>query len=92
MFELKGQQVFVAGHCGMVGEAVARRLKPEGCKILVADHREFDLTQQRANESLLREQKRDVVIVAAAKVGGIGVRKLLFVRSSSIFLEKHLSQ
>lgn len=70
-FELEGQQVFVAGHRGMVGAAIARRLKAEGCKILVADHRELDLTQQRTTESFLREQKPDVVIVAAAKVGGI---------------------
>ena len=71
LLRLKGLRVFVAGHNGMVGAAVARRLKLEDCEILTIDHRDLDLMQQEPTERYLRDQKPDVVVVAAAKVGGI---------------------
>src|SRR5262249_9107864 len=70
LLRLKGLRVFVAGHNGMVGAAIVRRLKLEDCEILTIDHRDLDLMQQPPERSL-RDQKPDVVVVAAAKVGGI---------------------
>ena len=71
LLRLKGLRVFVAGHNGMVGAAIVRRLKLEDCDILTIDRRDLDLTQQQPTERYLRDQKPDVVVVAAAKVGGI---------------------
>src|SRR5262252_5131069 len=71
LLRLKGLRIFVAGHNGMVGAAIARRLKLEDCEILTIDHRDLDLMQQQPTERYLRDQKPDVVVVAAAKVGGI---------------------
>jgi GDP-L-fucose synthase len=70
-FDLAGRRVFVAGHRGMVGAALVRRLKPEGCEVLTADRGDLDLTRQADTEEWLRDRRPDVVIVAAAKVGGI---------------------
>lgn len=71
MFELKGRRVFVAGHHGMVGSALVRRLRLQDCSLLLADRRELDLTRQRATEQYVGDHKPEVVIIAAAKVGGI---------------------
>ena len=71
LFCLKGLRVFVAGHRGMVGAALVRRLSVEQCTILTIDRRDLDLTRQQAIERYLDDTKPDVVIVAAAKVGGI---------------------
>jgi GDP-L-fucose synthase len=71
MYELKGKRIWVAGHRGMVGSAVARRLEPEGCTILTATRAELDLTRQAEVESFVRDQKPDAIVLAAAKVGGI---------------------
>lgn len=71
MFDLAGKSVYVAGHRGMVGAAIVRRLKTCDCKILTAGKEEVDLLIQADTENFLRETKPDVVIVAAAKVGGI---------------------
>src|SRR5215831_8139414 len=71
LLRLKGLRAFVAGHNGMVGAAIVRRLKLEDCEILTIDHRDLDLMQQEPTERYLRDQKPDVVVVAAAKVGGI---------------------
>jgi GDP-L-fucose synthase len=70
-FMLTDQRVFVAGHRGMVGSAFVRRLKREGCVVLVADRDRLDLTNQAATEAFMAEVQPAVVIVAAAKVGGI---------------------
>jgi GDP-L-fucose synthase len=70
-FDLAGRRVFVAGHRGMVGAAVVRRLKCEACEVLTVDRGVLDLTRQAATEQWLRDHRPDVVIVAAAKVGGI---------------------
>jgi GDP-L-fucose synthase len=70
-FGLTGRRIFVAGHRGMVGAALVRRLKSEHCEVLVADRGALDLTRQADTEEWLRDNRPDVVIVAAAKVGGI---------------------
>lgn len=71
LFSLNGLRVFVAGHRGMVGSACMRRLQREDCETLVAGRDELDLTRQADVEAWMTEQKPDVVIVAAARVGGI---------------------
>jgi GDP-L-fucose synthase len=71
LLDLKGLRVFVAGHKGMVGSAVGRRLASEDCTIVTADHRVLDLTQQAATHEFIARTKPDIVIVAAARVGGI---------------------
>jgi GDP-L-fucose synthase len=70
-FDLAGRRVFVAGHGGMVGSALVRRLKSERCEVLAASRGELDLTRQAETEQWLRDNRPDVVIAAAAKVGGI---------------------
>jgi GDP-L-fucose synthase len=70
-FELEGKRIYVAGHTGMVGSAIVRRLAAEECTVLTAEHRELDLTRQDAAERWLAAVRPDVVVVAAARVGGI---------------------
>ena len=70
-YELSGKRVFVAGHRGMVGSAVVRRLGQEGCETLTAGRDELDLMNQAAVRSWFAEHKPDAVVLAAAKVGGI---------------------
>jgi GDP-L-fucose synthase len=68
----EGGSVFVAGHRGMVGGALLRALeKKGGIQIITASRDELDLANQQAVADFMREKKPDVVIVAAAKVGGI---------------------
>jgi len=71
MTTLKNKRVFVAGHNGMVGSALVRRLAEEECAILTADRIELDLTRQEPVEQWFKENKPDYVFLAAAKVGGI---------------------
>jgi GDP-L-fucose synthase len=70
-FDLASKRVYVAGHRGMVGSAIVRRLKSESCTIISADHAELDLTRQQETERWIGAVRPDVVIMAAAKVGGI---------------------
>ena len=70
-YDLKGKKVWVAGHRGMVGSAIVRRLASEDCEILTADRSELDLKDQAAVRTWVDRQKPDAVFVAAAKVGGI---------------------
>ncbi len=70
-FSLQGKRVFVAGHRGMVGSALVRRLERESCEILVADRQTADLTRQADVERWMDKNRPQAVIVAAAKVGGI---------------------
>jgi len=70
-FDLAGRRVFVAGHNGMVGRALVRRLEREPVTVLTAGRRELDLTDPAAVERWFGVHHPDVVIVAAAKVGGI---------------------
>ena len=69
--DLSGKRVFVAGHTGMAGSAIVRRLSQEPCTVLVADRRELDFTDQDQTERCLSAARPDVVIMAAARVGGI---------------------
>lgn len=69
-YSLKGKRIYVAGHKGMVGSAIVRRLAGEGCEILTSD-RSVDLREQAAVRQWYAENSPDAVIVAAAKVGGI---------------------
>lgn len=71
IFDLKGKTVFVAGHRGMVGSAVARRLIREDVKLLTASRRDVDLRDQAAVLGWFSKTKPEVVFLAAAKVGGI---------------------
>ena len=68
---LSGQRIFVAGHRGMVGSAIVRSLENEACEIVTAGRDMVDLLDQHAVEQFLKKERLDVVIVAAAKVGGI---------------------
>ncbi|AZO51093.1 MAG: NAD-dependent epimerase/dehydratase family protein [Mesorhizobium sp.] len=70
-FDLKGKRVFVAGHRGMVGSAVARRLAGEDCEILTVARSELDLLDQAGVRRWMAEHRPDAVVMAAAKVGGI---------------------
>jgi GDP-L-fucose synthase len=70
-FELKGKTVFVAGHRGMVGSALVRRLAQEDVKLLTVPRRELDLRDQKAVFDWFAENAPQVVFLAAAKVGGI---------------------
>jgi len=63
--------VFVAGHNGLVGSAICRRLESDGVQPLVASRNELDLTDQREVDSWFSKNKIDQVYLAAAKVGGI---------------------
>jgi len=71
LFDLAGKRVYVAGHTGMVGSAIARRLANENCDILTADHAALDLADQGQTEDWLAREKPDAVFMAAARVGGI---------------------
>lgn len=69
-YELAGKSVYVAGHRGMVGQALVRRLEREDCRILTAD-RTLDLRRQASVESWFADNRPDAVMLAAARVGGI---------------------
>lgn len=71
MFSLAGQRVFVAGHRGMVGSALVRRLARENCEILTVSRREVDLERQAETEQWLAQVRPQAVFVAAGTVGGI---------------------
>lgn len=71
MFELAGKRVWVAGHRGMVGSAVVRRLASEACEVVTADRSTVDLKRQSQVEAYLKDIKPDAIVLAAARVGGI---------------------
>jgi GDP-L-fucose synthase len=70
-FDLTNKRVFVAGHRGMVGASIVRRLGSESREILTVNRQTLDLTSQDATGRWLRDHKPDVVVLAAGKVGGI---------------------
>ncbi len=68
----KDSKIFVAGHNGMVGSAIVRQLQRMGFEhVLTCNRQTLDLTQQAAVKQWMEDKKPDVVIIAAAKVGGI---------------------
>lgn len=71
MFALAGKKIWVAGHRGMVGSAIVRRLDQENCDIITADRNRLDLADQAAVRTWVAHEKPDAIVVAAAKVGGI---------------------
>ena len=70
VYDLEGKKVYVAGHKGMVGSAIVRRLASEGCTVITSD-RSTDLREQAAVRDWFGANKPDAVFLAAAKVGGI---------------------
>ena len=69
-YDLAGKRVFVAGHGGMVGSAIVRKLERENCEVLTAD-RSIDLRDQASVREWYGANHPDAVVIAAAKVGGI---------------------
>jgi GDP-L-fucose synthase len=70
-YELSRKRVWVAGHRGMVGSAVVRRLALEGCEVITVGRDAVDLTRQAEVERWMAEARPDAIVMAAAKVGGI---------------------
>ncbi len=70
-FALAGKRVWVAGHRGMVGSAIVRRLGRVDCEVLTATRAEVDLTRQAETEAWIAAHKPDAIFLAAARVGGI---------------------
>ena len=65
-------KIFLAGHKGLVGSAILRKLKKNKYKkIITADRKKLDLLDQRSVLNFFKKNKPDLVIIAAAKVGGI---------------------
>jgi GDP-L-fucose synthase len=71
VYRLAGKRVWVAGHRGMVGSAIVRRLARENCEVLTADRNAVDLKDQAATRAWVMDAKPDAIFVAAARVGGI---------------------
>jgi GDP-L-fucose synthase len=70
-FSLQGRTVWVAGHNGMVGSAIVRRLATENCNVVTASRKELDLKRQADVEDWLAAKRPDMIFLAAAVVGGI---------------------
>jgi GDP-L-fucose synthase len=70
-FDLAGKRVYVAGHAGMAGSAIVRRLGRESCEIITVDRAAVDLTDQNQTEQWLARARPDAVFLAAGRVGGI---------------------
>ncbi|OAF06576.1 GDP-L-fucose synthase [Bradyrhizobium neotropicale] len=76
-FELRGKSVYVAGHRGMVGSALLRRLAREDVRLVTVDRHEVDLCNQAAVFDWFAKMRPQVVFLAAAKVGGIAANATL---------------
>lgn len=89
---LKNQRIFVAGHRGMVGSAVVRNLQSADCQLVLADRQQLDLTRQESVERFLQSERPEVVVIAAARVGGIHANQTYpadFIRDN-LLLATHL--
>lgn len=71
VFPLTGKRVWVAGHRGMVGSAIVRRLKTEDCEIITATRADVDLKSAEKVSAFVDDSRPDAIFMAAAKVGGI---------------------
>lgn len=87
MYDLAGKRVFVAGHRGMVGSAVANRLAAENCTVLIAPRDAVNLERQADVERFFMAERPQAVVMAAAKVGGI----LANDRAPVDFLQRNLA-
>jgi GDP-L-fucose synthase len=68
----KDSKIYVAGHRGLVGSALKRKLESKGyTNLLFRTHKELDLTNQQAVNEFFKQEKPEYVFLAAAKVGGI---------------------
>ncbi|WP_275411583.1 GDP-L-fucose synthase [Shimia biformata] len=70
-YDLTGKRIWVAGHRGMVGAALVRRLRQEDCEVIEAGRDVVDLVDQAAVHGWMAAERPDAVILAAARVGGI---------------------
>jgi GDP-L-fucose synthase len=70
-YELAGKRIWVAGHRGMVGSAIVRRLAAEDCETITANRAALDLRDQAGVRDWMDKTRPDAVVVAAARVGGI---------------------
>jgi GDP-L-fucose synthase len=86
-FEFESKRVWVAGHRGMVGSALCRRLAAERCAVITCERREVDLIRQDEVEVWLDARRPDAIVLAAANVGGI----LASDRRSAAFLYDNLA-
>jgi len=68
---LKNKKIFVAGHTGLVGQSLSRRLEKEKCKILLVNKKSLDLRDANKTDKWLKLNKPDYIFIAAARVGGI---------------------
>ena len=68
----KNAKIYVAGHKGLVGSSIMRKLVSEGyTNIITRTHKELDLTDQKATRKFFEQEKPEYIFLAAAKVGGI---------------------
>src|SRR6187200_592922 len=70
-YTLRDKRIWIAGHRGMAGSAIVRRLAAEGCEILTASRQDVDLRRQADVEAWIAANKPDAIFIAAATVGGI---------------------
>ena len=70
-YSLRGKKVWVAGHRGMVGSALLRRLAREDCEVLTVEREAVDLTRQGEVEQWMGKTRPQAIFISAAKVGGI---------------------
>lgn len=71
LFPLEGKKIWVAGHRGMVGSAIVRRLQGAGAEVLTVARSSLDLMDGAATRDYVRRMRPDAIVLAAAKVGGI---------------------
>ena len=76
-YDLSGKRIWVAGHTGMVGSAIVRRLRREACTVITADHRDLDLTRQAAVDAWVADQRPDAIFLTVGRVGGIHANSTL---------------
>src|SRR5262245_36321911 len=70
-YSLKGKKIWVAGHRGMAGSGIVRRLAAEGCEVLTVPRAEVDLRRQDQTEKWVAQHRPHAVFLAAGTVGGI---------------------
>ena len=71
VFDLHGKRVFVAGHTGLVGQALVRALAAYPVELITVSKTELDLRNQQQTQQFIGDTRPDLVLLAAAKVGGI---------------------